>query len=79
MALPSGRGDSFEFVSGVFVNPRQRSITEDNAIRALLINGSKLRVGSAADEKIGLDVSEIENVEKAFRSDPKNKTKNIPQ
>ena len=78
VALPSGRGDSFEFVSGVFVNPRQRSITEDNAIRALLINGSKLRVGSAADEKIGLDVSEIENVEKAFRSDPKNKTKNIP-
>ncbi|WP_206298881.1 hypothetical protein, partial [Pseudomonas viridiflava] len=60
------------------MNPRQRSITEDNAIRALLINGSKLRVDSAADEKIGLDVSEIENVEKAFRSDPKNKTKNIP-
>ncbi|MCD5985095.1 Z1 domain-containing protein [Pseudomonas sp. CDFA 610] len=78
VALPSGRGDCFEFVSGVLVNPRQRRITDDNAIRALLINGTKLRVGSAADEKIGLEALEIENVEKAFRSDPKNKTKNIP-
>ncbi|RJX52285.1 hypothetical protein C6380_21870 [Pseudomonas syringae pv. actinidiae] len=64
VALPRGGGDPFKFVGELIVNPRQRKITKNDSIRALLINGSKLRVGSATDEKIGLSDSEIERVEK---------------
>ncbi|WP_440830827.1 Z1 domain-containing protein [Pseudomonas fragariae (ex Marin et al. 2024)] len=78
VAIPSGEGGSYDFVPGLTVKPRRRNITEDESIRALLINGSKLRVGSAADEKIGLTSSEIESVEALFRSDSRNKSKTVP-
>ncbi|WP_439849743.1 Z1 domain-containing protein [Pseudomonas syringae] len=78
VALPSGSGEPFNFVGELTVNPRQRKITKNDTIRALLINGSKLRVGSAADEKIGLSDSEIEGVEKKSRADTSKKSNNIP-
>ncbi|PBK47820.1 hypothetical protein C6383_28245 [Pseudomonas syringae pv. actinidiae] len=78
VALPRGGGDPFKFVGELIVNPRQRKITKNDSIRALLINGSKLRVGSATDEKIGLSDSEIERVEKKSRADTLKKSNNIP-
>ena len=54
VALPTGSGSPIEFAGELEIKRRVRKISTDDNIKALLINGTKLRVGSAADEKAGL-------------------------
>lgn len=73
VALPTGSGPELKFADEIDIKKRVRKISIDNDINALLINGNKLRVGSAGDEKVGLSESEIKKAEITFRSDPKKK------
>ena len=75
VAIPSGEGGKFELVPGLPADKRKRYIGVDEETRALLINGSKLRVGSAADEKIGLTKTQVLQAESDFRALPENQDK----
>ncbi|WP_397451820.1 Z1 domain-containing protein [Pseudomonas sp. NA-150] len=78
VAIPSGDGNPFDFVEGLNVKRRERTIVVDADTRALLVNGAKLRVGSAADEKIGLTKLQIEDAERQYRSDSANTSRGFP-
>lgn len=78
VALPSGSGSSIKFAEELEVKRRVRKISIDDNIKALLVNGTKLRVGSAADEKAGLSKSEIEAAEIRYRSEAKKSIQTIP-
>ena len=75
VAIPRGDGRTLSVVDGLLVDLRQRRVTIDEETRAIQINGSKLRVGSAADEKIGMSESQIKEAESIFRGDHNNSTK----
>lgn len=78
VALPTGSGDSIKLAEGIEVKRRIRRISVDDNIKALLVNGTKLRVGSAADEKAGLSETEIKTAELNYRRDAKKQVKTIP-
>lgn len=75
VAIPNGKGEDLQIVSGVSVGLRQRTVLLDDETRALLINGRKLRVGSSNDEMIGLSKEEVENAKKVFWDNPSNMDK----
>lgn len=72
VVLPTGSGDPIEFSENIEVKKRIRKIVVDESIKALLVNGTKLRVGSAGDEKAGLSTTEIQAAESQYRSSKKN-------
>lgn len=78
VALPTGSGDSIKLAEGIEVKRRIRRISVDDNIKALLVNGTKLRVGSAADEKAGLSEIEIKTAELNYRRDTKKQVQTIP-
>lgn len=78
VALPTGSGSSIKFAEELEVKRRVRKISIDDNIKALLVNGTKLRVGSAADEKAGLSKPEIEAAEIRYRSEAKKGIQTIP-
>lgn len=78
VALPTGSGSSIKFAEELEVKRRVRKISTDDNIKALLVNGTKLRVGSAADEKAGLSKPEIEAAEIRYRSEAKKSIQTIP-
>ncbi|MFZ6749597.1 Z1 domain-containing protein [Undibacterium sp. Ren11W] len=79
VAIPSGEEDIVNLIPGVAVNMRRRKILEERDKRSILVNAKKMRVGTAADEKIGLTENEIIKAEENFRAIPKNSDKkNIP-
>lgn len=78
VALPTGSGSSIKFAEELEVKRRVRKISTDDSIKALLVNGTKLRVGSAADEKAGLSKPEIEAAEIRYRSEAKKSIQTIP-
>ncbi|BBN54401.1 endonuclease [Pseudomonas chlororaphis subsp. aurantiaca] len=73
VALPAGSGTPIKFAGEIEVKTRIRKISTDDDIKALLVNGNKLRVGSAGDEKVGLSITEIQAAELKFRSESKKK------
>ena len=75
VAIPSGEGPRLNIIDGLAVDLRKRMISTDEGTRAIHINGSKLRVGSAADEKIGMNSEQIKEAESIFKSNPDNITK----
>ena len=79
VAIPSGEVEVEDFIPGIAVNMRRRKILEEADKRSILVNAKKMRVGMAADEKIGLSDNEIIEAEEYFKSAPKNHDKiNIP-
>ena len=78
VALPTGSGKTIELTEEVEIRRRIRKISTDDNIKALLVNGTKLRVGSAADEKAGLTKVEIEAAEIRYRSESKKNIQTIP-
>nr|WP_275941718.1 Z1 domain-containing protein [Pseudomonas lactis] len=78
VALPTGSGTSIKLTEEVEVKRRVRKISIDENIKALLVNGTKLRVGSAADEKAGLSTAEIEAAEIGYRSRSKKDIQTVP-
>lgn len=78
VALPTGSGSPIKLTEELEVKRRIRKISTDDNIKALLVNGTKLRVGSAADEKAGLSKEEIEAAEIRYRSESKKNIQTIP-
>lgn len=79
VAIPRGSVEAYEVVSGLMVSRRSRKIEVDLEKQSLLVNEKKMRVGSAADEKIGLSQDEVAKAERIFRMIPDNKDKkNVP-
>lgn len=78
VALPSGSGKPIRFFGDVEVKRRVRRISTDDNIKALLINGTKLRVGSAGDEKAGLTKMEVDAAELKYRNESKKSVQTIP-
>ncbi|WP_201193313.1 Z1 domain-containing protein [Pseudomonas fluorescens] len=79
VAIPRGSVEAYEFIPGLMTSRRSRKIEVDFEKQSLLVNEKKMRVGSAADEKIGLRKSEIAEAERIFREIPDNKDKtNVP-
>ncbi|SFM07483.1 Z1 domain-containing protein [Pseudomonas sp. NFACC46-3] len=78
VALPTGSGDSIKFFGDIEVKRRIRKISIDENIKALLVNGNKLRVGSAGDEKVGLSEAEVKAADLRFRSESKKSVQTIP-
>ncbi|KAB0498963.1 Z1 domain-containing protein [Pseudomonas vancouverensis] len=79
VAIPRGSVSAYELSPGRMVSRRSRKIEVDLDKQSLLVNEKKMRVGSAADEKIGLKESDIVEAEQIFRENPKNKDKkNVP-
>lgn len=78
VALPTGSGTTIKLTEEVEVKRRVRKISIDENIKALLVNGTKLRVGSAADEKAGLSTAEIEAAEITYRSRSKKDIQTVP-
>jgi hypothetical protein len=76
VAIPSGGGKKISFVEGLDTYARRRAVKVDADSRALMINGSKLRVGSAADEKVGLDLLEIAEAVRVHKLT--NETSSVP-
>ena len=76
--LPTGSGDSIKFAEDIEVKKRVRRIVADDNIKALLVNGTKLRVGSAGDEKAGLSTAEIQAAESQYRSGSKKNIQTVP-
>jgi len=70
-------GDGAEFPPSLMMNlhMRRRAIVRDKSPKTLLINGTKMRVGSRGDEKAGLDPDIVDMAERKFREDPQNTTK----
>ncbi len=78
VALPTGSGNSIKFVDDIELKRRVRKISTDDNIKALLVNGTKLRVGSAGDDKAGLSKIEVEIAELKYRSESKKSIQTIP-
>ena len=78
VALPTGSGNSIKFVDDIELKRRVRKISTDDNIKALLVNGTKLRVGSAGDDKAGLSKIEVEKAELKYRSESKKSIQTIP-
>lgn len=79
VSIPSGSGGEIEILSGLKVSRRKRKILLQPEKKSILVNERKMRVGSAADEKVGLTPSDITEAEQAFYSEPRNLgKKNVP-
>ena len=79
VAIPGGSVSSYEIVPGHVATRRSRKVEVDFERQSLLVNEKKMRVGSAADEKIGLVEHEIAEAERIFRAIPENEAKkNVP-
>ena len=79
VAIPKGSVSAYEIIPGLLASRRSRKIEVDLEKQSLLVNEKKMRVGSAADEKIGLTVDEVTEAERIFRVIPDNEEKkNVP-
>jgi hypothetical protein len=78
VALPTGSGASIKFAGDIELKRRVRRVSVDENIKALLVNGTKLRVGSADDEKVGLSDTEVQSAELRYRSESKKNVQTIP-
>jgi hypothetical protein len=79
VAIPRGSVSAYELIPGLLTSRRSRKIEVDLEKQSLLVNEKKMRVGSAADEKIGLTIEEVTESERIFRTIPANEEKkNVP-
>jgi hypothetical protein len=79
--IPEGDGDESICLDAGTINVRmrRRKVDVERDVRALLINGDKMRVGSRGDEKAGMEASAIALAEKDFWADADNsKKKSVP-
>jgi hypothetical protein len=69
VALPGGSSNNKYILDGAYnkieISPEIRTVTEKN--KMILINGTKVKVGSGRCTRIGLTDQEIDNAEKSFR------------
>ncbi|SDP42156.1 Z1 domain-containing protein [Pseudomonas arsenicoxydans] len=75
VGVPSGRGAALTIAPGLSVIQRERTILLEDDTRSLLVNGRKLRVGSSADETIGLTENEIKSAKEKFWANASNDNK----
>jgi hypothetical protein len=79
VSIPSGSGGEFEILPGLRVDRRKRKILVEVDKKSILVNEKKMRVGSAADEKVGLTKEMVSLSEQRFFEDPRNaEKKNVP-
>jgi hypothetical protein len=75
IAIPSGSEAQRPFNDALSTSPRQRKVLVEREQRSILINETKMRVGSPADEKSGMAPQEVHEAEIAFRAIPENAEK----
>jgi len=72
ISIPTGSVEECDLIPGLRIRPRKRKIKVDPAIRSILVNENKMRVGSPADEKAGLSDEAIVSAEQIFHENPEN-------
>lgn len=78
---PVGVSNEEEDVGGLGVKPQDRSssFTQERQGRGrFMVNGSRMRVASRGQEKVGIDPSDIQDAEAEFRRQPSNVDKSVP-